>query len=373
MDVLLERLQADPALAAGVAVAVLAVVGGGIALFRKKPALALEDDDDASYASDSPDEVPDTPEPVAPPVREPSLLERLRTGLAKTSSALGLGAVFGRSTVDEQLFEDLEDALIGADVGVKTSMALLDELRDAAKRDKIEDPSELRAVLGKAVLKRVQGDNALATGPADGPLVLLVVGVNGSGKTTTIGKLAARYGREGKKVLLGAGDTFRAGAIEQLKVWANRAKADIVAHQEGADPAAVLYDTLQAAKARGADVVICDTAGRLQNKRPLMDELGKVHRVVGKAMPGAPHETLLVLDATIGQNALSQARTFGEVTDVSGVVLTKLDGTAKGGIVIAVSDTLQIPVKFIGVGEQADDLMPFEPRPFVEALLQEEK
>ena len=367
MDAVLERLQADPALAAAVAVAVLAVVGGAAALLRKQPA-AIEEDDDATYTVDSPDEVPDTPAVVDAP-KEPSLLERLRTGLAKTSSALGLGAVFGRSTVDEQLFEDLEDALLGADVGVKTSMALLDELRAAAKRDKIEDPAALRAVLGEAVLSRLQDDNALATGPSGGPLVILVVGVNGSGKTTTIGKLAARYRREGKKVLLGAGDTFRAGAIEQLKVWADRAEADIVAHQEGADPAAVLFDTLKAAEARGADVVICDTAGRLQSKRPLMDELGKVHRVVGKAMPGAPHETLLVLDATIGQNALSQARTFGEVTDVSGVVLTKLDGTAKGGVVVAVAAELGLPVKLIGIGEGVDDLRPFEAEAFTHALL----
>ncbi len=200
--------------------------------------------------------------------------------------------------------------------------------------------------------------------------MLLVVGVNGSGKTTSIGKLAARYGRAGHSVLLGAGDTFRAGAIEQLRIWSERAEADFVAHQEGADPAAVLFDALEAAVARGSDVVLCDTAGRLQSKKPLMAELEKVHRVVGRAVPGAPHEVLLVLDATMGQNALSQARTFGEATGVTGVVLTKLDGTAKGGIVLAIAAELGLPVKFVGVGEQVDDLRPFDPEAFVEALLE---
>jgi len=370
MDVLVERLTEDPLLATAALVAIVVVFGAAWALSRRSPA-AIEEDDEASYAADRPDEVPDAPvavRAVVPP-QEPTLLERLRSGLARTSTALGLAAVFGRSTVDEQLFEDLEDALIGADVGVKTSLALLEELRDAARTGQITEPAHLREVLGQSVERRLEGALELAEAPPDGPLVILVVGVNGSGKTTTIGKLAARYSREGKKVLLGAGDTFRAGAIEQLKVWAERAGADIVAHQEGADPAAVLFDTLQAAKARGADVVICDTAGRLQNKRPLMDELGKVNRVIGKALPGAPHETLLVLDATIGQNALSQARTFGEVTAVSGVALTKLDGTAKGGVVVAVAAELGLPVKLIGIGEGVDDLRPFEARAFTQALL----
>jgi fused signal recognition particle receptor len=209
----------------------------------------------------------------------------------------------------------------------------------------------------------------IAPQPAEGPLVILVVGVNGGGKTTTIGKLAARYTAAGKKVMLGAGDTFRAGAIEQLGVWAERAGADIVAHAEGADPAAALYDSLEAARARGHDVVICDTAGRLQSRKPLMDQLGKVTRVIGKAVPGAPHEVLLVLDATIGQNALSQARVFGEVVGVTGIVLTKLDGTAKGGVVVAVRSETGVPVKFVGVGEQVDDLRPFDAAGFAQALL----
>lgn len=301
---------------------------------------------------------------------ERGAVERLRAGLARTSAALGFGALFARSTVDEALYEALEDALIGADVGVKTSRALLDELRAAARQQGLQEPARLRGALRDLLRARLRRlDPALRPPPPTGPWVLLIVGVNGSGKTTSIGKLAARFRAQGRKVMLGAGDTFRAGAIEQLRIWSERAQVDIVAHQEGADPAAVLFDTLEAARARGCDLVLCDTAGRLQARKPLMDELGKVTRVLGRGVPGAPHEVLLVLDATMGQNALVQARVFGEVCGVTGVVLTKLDGTAKGGVVIAVAEELGVPVKFIGVGEQVDDLRPFDPDAFIDALL----
>ena len=236
---------------------------------------------------------------------------------------------------------------------------------DAAKGDEEAMRSKLRAALAR----ELGPAQPLHPAPDEGPLVFLVVGVNGSGKTTTIGKLAARYMAQGKSVLLGAGDTFRAGAIEQLKVWGERAGVPVIAHQEGADPAAVVFDTVKAGLARGTDVVICDTAGRLQAQKALMDELGKVARVVSKALPGAPHEVLLVLDATIGQNALSQARIFHEVVGVTGVALTKLDGTAKGGVVVAVGHELGLPVKLVGLGEGLEDLRDFDPDAFIDALL----
>lgn len=298
----------------------------------------------------------------------PSAFERFKLGFSKTSSKLA--GLFGGSAVDEALFEALEEGLIGADVGVKTSMALVESLREKAAGENIEDPEALRSALAGMLKARLgRHDRGLAERPVEGPYVVLVVGVNGSGKTTSIGKLAHLFKGQGRKVLLGAGDTFRAGAIQQLQVWSDRAGVDIVAHQEGADPSAVLFDTLKAAQARGHDTVLCDTAGRLQSKRPLMEELGKVTRVVGKACPGAPHEVLLVLDGTMGQNALSQAKTFGEVTGVTGVVLTKLDGTAKGGVVVAVMEELGMPVKFVGIGEGIDDLRPFDSDAFVDALL----
>jgi fused signal recognition particle receptor len=255
-------------------------------------------------------------------------------------------------------------------VGAQASRRIVEGVRDDVKRQGITDPSAIRGLLRHRLVERFAGlDSALAPRPVGEPYVILVVGVNGGGKTTSIGKLAARFVREGRKVLLGAGDTYRAGAIEQLGVWAERAGADIVTASEGADPAAVLYDTLSAARARGFDTVIADTAGRLQNRRDLMDQLGKVVRVLRKAAPRAPHEVLLVLDATIGQNALSQARLFGEAVGVTGLVLTKLDGTARGGVVVAVCEESRLPIKFIGVGEKVDDLRPFEPEPFVDALL----
>jgi fused signal recognition particle receptor len=286
-------------------------------------------------------------------------------GLSRSRAALAerLDAVFRGGTVDGRL-EALEEALIAADVGVRTAMSISEELG----RTKSKDEAGLRRDLRAALLARVPKNTAMAV-QAEGPLVIMMVGVNGSGKTTTIGKLAARYKREGKKVMLGAGDTFRAGAIEQLQVWGERAGVPVIAQKEGADPAAVLYDTLSAGRARGMDVIICDTAGRLQAHGGLMDELAKVVRVMNKAMPGAPHEVLLVLDGTIGQNALSQARIFKDVVGATGVVLTKLDGTARGGVVVAVGEQMGLPVKLVGLGEGVDDLVDFDPEAFVDALI----
>jgi fused signal recognition particle receptor len=310
----------------------------------------------------------------APPAREalppppPSAVDRFAAALQRTRDAVGasLRAVFGREHADEAAYEALEEVLLRADVGARATGALLAELRRRVPAD--APASALRGELRKLVHERLaRHPTALAT-VADGPLVILVVGVNGSGKTTTIGKLAARFHREGKSVILGAGDTFRAGAIEQLKVWGERAEVPVIAHQEGADPAAVLHDTLQAAIARHVDVVIGDTAGRLQAQKALMDELAKVRRVIGKLLPGAPHETLLVLDGTMGQNAFSQARVFKDVAGVTGVVLTKLDGTAKGGVVIGISEEFDLPVKLVGVGEKVDDLRPFDAAAFSAAL-----
>jgi fused signal recognition particle receptor len=288
-------------------------------------------------------------------------LDRTRTALAA-----GLGRVFSSEVAGDARFEALEEALIGADVGVKTAMDIVQTVRMDCPDP--SNPEALRASLRSQLLSCLSGETAIAERD-EKPLVVLVVGVNGSGKTTTIGKLAHRYTQQGKQVLLAAGDTFRAGAIEQIQVWGERVGAPVVAHKEGADPAAVIYDGIQAGIARGADVVICDTAGRLQAQSQLMDELGKVARVMDKALPGCPHETLLVLDATIGQNALSQAKAFKDLVGVTGVALTKLDGTARGGVVVAVQAEMGIPVKLVGLGEGMDDLRPFAPEAFVDALL----
>ncbi|HAL08861.1 MULTISPECIES: signal recognition particle-docking protein FtsY [Mammaliicoccus] len=273
--------------------------------------------------------------------------------------------------VDEDFFEALEEMLIQADVGFNTVMELVDELRMEAKRQNITETEELREVIVEKIVDiYVQDDEELdRMNIEDDRLnVILMVGVNGVGKTTTIGKLAHRYKLEGKKVVLAAGDTFRAGAIEQLKVWGDRVGVEVISQKEGSDPAAVMYDAVNAAKSRGADILICDTAGRLQNKANLMNELQKVRKVIDRNIPGAPHEVLLALDATTGQNALSQAKSFKEVTQVTGIVLTKLDGTAKGGIVLAIRNELQIPVKFVGLGEKLDDLQPFDAESYVYGL-----
>ncbi|MCE4956775.1 signal recognition particle-docking protein FtsY [Macrococcoides caseolyticum] len=274
-------------------------------------------------------------------------------------------------TVDEDFFEALEEMLIQADVGFNTVMDLVESLRKEAKRRNITETADLREVIVEKIVEIYEQDDdelQKMNIQDDALTVILMVGVNGVGKTTTIGKLAHRYKTEGKHVMLAAGDTFRAGAIEQLQVWGDRVGVEVIKQKEGSDPAAVMYDAINAAKNRGADILICDTAGRLQNKANLMTELEKVKKVLSKAVPGAPHEVLLALDATTGQNALVQAKAFKEVTDVSGIVLTKLDGTAKGGIVLAIRNELHIPVKFVGLGEKLDDLQPFDAESYVYGL-----
>ncbi|HIT34715.1 MAG TPA: signal recognition particle-docking protein FtsY [Candidatus Faecousia intestinigallinarum] len=297
--------------------------------------------------------------------------DKIKAGLAKTRDALGatLGEVFsGFSELDDDFYEELEESLILADLGVETSTKAVERLRKSVRERRLKTPEEAKEALKDILADMLQvGD--LELNLSTKPSVILVIGVNGVGKTTTIGKLAARFTREGKKVLLIAGDTFRAAAADQLEIWAGRAGASIVRQHEGADPASVVYDGIQAAKARGVDVVLIDTAGRLHNKQNLMNELNKISRIVNRELPEAAQEVLLVLDGTTGQNGLIQAKQFKEIAGVTAIALTKLDGTAKGGIVIAVADSLQIPVKLVGVGEQAEDLMAFQPREFVEALL----
>ena len=274
--------------------------------------------------------------------------------------------------VDEDFFEELEEVLISADVGVMTVMDLIDELKMEVKRQNIKDTKEVKDVISEKLVQIYYGDDDEQLEKLNIKetqlTVILVVGVNGVGKTTSIGKLAHQLKQQGKHVLLAAGDTFRAGAIEQLEVWGERANVDVIKQSAGSDPAAVIFDGIKAAKSRGADVLICDTAGRLQNKVNLMNELSKVKRVIEREVPGAPHEVLLVLDATTGQNALNQAKTFSEATDVSGIVLTKLDGTAKGGIVLAIRNELHIPVKYVGLGEQVEDFQKFNAHAFVYGL-----
>lgn len=270
--------------------------------------------------------------------------------------------------LDDEFYEELEEALILADIGASTAADTVAQLRKRVSQKLLTRADEVKDALRDILAEKLDvGDTALRVDTQ--PSVVLIIGVNGVGKTTSIGKLAARLKSEGKKVLLCAGDTFRAAAADQLEIWANRAGVDIVRQHEGADPGAVLFDALQAAKARHADVVLCDTAGRLHNKQNLMNELAKLRKIIDRETPDAAKETLLVLDATTGQNGLIQARQFKETAGLTGIILTKLDGTAKGGIVIAVADALQIPVKFVGVGEQADDLMPFSAKEFVEALI----
>ena len=296
--------------------------------------------------------------------------DKIKQGLTKTRDALSntLGNVFTASEIDDDFYDELEESLILADLGVETSVKAAELLRKKVKEDHIKSAEEAKTALKEILVEMLsQGDTALNLSTK--PAVVLVIGVNGVGKTTTIGKIATRYVNEGKNVLLVAADTFRAAAADQLEIWAQRSGASIVRQNEGADPASVVFDGIHAAKARNVDVILIDTAGRLHNKQNLMNELGKISRIVERELPGAAREVLLVLDGTTGQNALLQAKQFKEVAGVTAMAITKLDGTAKGGIVIAVADSLQIPVKFVGVGEQADDLMPFEAEPFVDALL----
>lgn len=299
-------------------------------------------------------------------------LDRLRQGLTRTRDQLAdgiRGIVKGRSAFDEEMWEELEELLLKSDVGAATAAELVEELRREAGRWTRPDPAQMMAALRRAIAARLDGGAAaLAAAPADGPVVVLVVGVNGVGKTTTIAKLAARLKEDGRKVILAAADTYRTAAVEQLAEWARRVDVPVVRGHEGADAASVAYDGLESAIAREADVLIVDTAGRLHTKNHLMDELAKVRRVLDRRLPGAPHETLLVLDSTTGQNALRQARAFGEL-GVTGLVLAKLDGTARGGVVLAIRRELDVPVKFVGVGERVEDLQEFDPAAFAEALV----
>ncbi len=301
-------------------------------------------------------------------------LSRLRVGLAKTRAGLTervARLVSLHREVDEEFFEELEEILIQADIGVAATARLLEAAREEVRRRKIKEADQVREVLKERMRLLLEGDSSLTYAAAP-PTVFLFVGVNGTGKTTTIGKLACRFSREKKKVVLAAADTFRAAAGEQLEAWARRAGAEIIRHQPGADPAAVVFDALQAGKKRGADFVLVDTAGRLHTKTNLMEELRKVRRVIEREVPGAPHEVLLVLDATTGQNGLRQAQLFKEAVGVTGIALAKLDGTAKGGIVFAIKEELGIPVKLVGVGEGAEDLEDFDPTRFVAALFEDE-
>ncbi|SDT45168.1 fused signal recognition particle receptor [Paenibacillaceae bacterium GAS479] len=301
-----------------------------------------------------------------------SVTNVFKEGLAKTRTALVERVeelITRRKKIDEEFYEELEEILISADVGVNTVMDLIEDLRAEVKKRKIEDAAQLQPVLSEKLIGLLGADdNNILRMAESGITVILFVGVNGVGKTTTIGKLAHRFKSEGKSVLLAAGDTFRAGAIEQLEVWGQRVGVDVIRQQSGSDPAAVMFDAVQAAKQRKVDVLLCDTAGRLQNKNNLMDELNKIFRVIQREIPSAPHEVLLVLDANTGQNALSQAKLFGEKSGVTGLVLTKLDSTAKGGIVIAIRHELSLPVKFVGLGEKMEDLQQFDSEQFVHAL-----
>ena len=301
------------------------------------------------------------------------LFSKLKEGLKKTKNNI-IGQIDSMlksfTKIDENLFEELEELLIMGDVGMVTAQKICEELRKRVKKEGISEPNLIYNLLEEIVAEMLSGgeDLNLKTKPS----IILVIGVNGVGKTTTIGKLAAQLKNDGKKVILGAADTFRAAAIDQLEIWAERAGVDIVKHSEGSDPAAVVFDTISAAKSRNCDVIICDTAGRLHNKKYLMDELSKISRVISRELPDAAAEFLLVLDATTGQNAINQAKEFKQAAGITGLVLTKLDGTARGGVVLAVKEDLGIPVKFIGVGEQIDDLQPFDAKSFASALFEHE-
>lgn len=291
-------------------------------------------------------------------------LKKTREGLDKKLEDV-LGAY---EEITDDLYDDLEEALIMADVGVTTAVQVVEELRNRVDKNEVRNPKHAKMIIAEIIADMLDGgdDMGLITIPS----VILMIGVNGVGKTTTIGKLAARFKSEGKKVLIGAADTFRAAAIEQLEVWANRAGVELIKQKEGSDPAAVVFDTIQAGIARDSDIIIIDTAGRLHNKKNLMDELAKIYRVVDKELPYADREILLVLDATTGQNAVSQAKEFMNVAELTGIVLTKLDGTARGGVVLAIKNELKLPIKYIGVGEQIDDLQPFDQKVFAKALFE---
>jgi fused signal recognition particle receptor len=307
------------------------------------------------------------PEPGA----QPNLLERLKAGIQKTRTGF-VGAIedsiLGKKEIDSDLLEELEYNLITADIGVRTATDILENIRQKVDRKLVNDPNELRSLIREHLLNVLEGSDRPWAEVDAPPVVIMVVGVNGAGKTTTIGKLAQRFKSDGRSVLLCAADTFRAAAVEQLEIWGGRTQAEVIRQGQGADPSAVIFDALQSAKSRKIDYLIVDTAGRLHTKANLMSELDKMRRTAGRIVPGAPHEVLLVMDATTGQNGLEQARKFTESAGVTGLVLAKLDGTAKGGIVVAIARELNLPIRFIGVGEQADDLLPFEPDKFITSL-----
>ena len=303
------------------------------------------------------------------------LFDKLKSGLGKTRGGFSsrIGSLLTGRKIDEDLFDELEEALIEADLGISTAMNLMDKIRERVNTEKIRESEALKGALVEeidAILKKGQQPLVLEKGSLK---VILVTGVNGVGKTTTIGKMAAKYKQDGYKVVLCAGDTFRAAAAEQLTMWAQRTGVDIVKHGEGADPGAVVFDGIQAAKARHADVLLIDTAGRLQNKNNLMAELSKINKIIARELPDAPRESLLVLDASTGQNAISQAHSFGEIVDLTGIILTKIDGTAKGGIVIGIIDEMELPVYFVGVGEGVEDLQDFDAASFASALFAREE
>ncbi len=301
-----------------------------------------------------------------------SFFERLKKGLEKTRNQMGvkINTLIGAYVkIEDELLEDLEDVLISADVGMNTTMTLIDNLRETIINKKINDPNLVKPMLREEV-KKLMSIESSSEISQEYPLIILVVGVNGVGKTTTIGKLASRYKKEGKKILIAAADTFRAAAIDQLKTWGDRAEVDVISHSEGADPAAVIFDGISAARSRKVDILICDTAGRLHNKANLMKELEKINKVINRDYPEATRETLLVLDATTGQNAINQAKTFKEVCELTGIALTKLDGTAKGGVVIALQSELKIPIKLVGVGEKIEDLQDFNMDDFIKAIFE---
>ncbi len=301
------------------------------------------------------------------------LFKRINQGLKKTrdnmTGAIN-AALYGKNEIDDEFYDELEEILVMSDVGVTTAMEIVERLRDSVFKKNLRKAKDVKKEIKNIVAELLSGGETIDMITV--PSVILVIGVNGVGKTTSIGKMAAMFKDEGKKVILGAADTFRAAAIDQLEIWADRAGVDIVKHKEGADPAAVVFDTIAAGKARNADIIICDTAGRLHNKKNLMEELAKIYRVIDRQLPYADREILLVLDATTGQNAVNQAKEFKDVAEITGIILTKLDGTAKGGVVLAIKNDLKVPVKFIGVGEGIDDLRPFNPEAFAEGLFEED-
>ena len=305
--------------------------------------------------------------------QEPSLLERLKNGVEKTRAGLVSrleDALAGKKEIDADLLDELEYTLISADIGVRTTNEILERIRQQVDRKLVGDAAELRGLIRQHLLEILQATDRPVPHVDEPPAVVMVVGVNGAGKTTSIGKLANRYKAEGLGVLLCAADTFRAAAIEQLEIWGERTATEVIRQQPGADPSAVLFDALQAARARKTDYVIVDTAGRLQTKTNLMAELEKMRRTAGRVIPGAPHEVLLVLDATTGQNGLEQARRFTETSGVTGIILAKLDGTAKGGVVVAIARELNLPIRYVGIGEKTDDLLPFDPEKFIASLFE---